>query len=106
MIERIHGLHAERANSDERVRESRIAPSDRHHDASALEHRDGRPSAIVGGLGKDNSAHAGGRARLHIRQERHFAAVLARIASATTGCTSVVTSPPNRATSRTRLALI
>src|SRR6185436_9501249 len=69
-----------------------------------LEHR--LLGARIGGFGKEDAAGPTRGSRIQRFDERHFVESLARSASATVGCTRSLTSPPNRATSRTRLALM
>ena len=78
------------------------------NDSPPRELGNGVARPVVGALREDDPAKGGSRARLHVGEKRHDggANVLARNAAATAGCTRLETSPPNRAISRTRLALM
>src|SRR5438094_6624653 len=80
------------------------------HDALTCELGDRGERPLIGGLGKDDTPARHARAYAHRVEEGHPRLdplpYFARRALATAGWTRSSISPPNRATSRTRLALM
>src|SRR5262249_17995298 len=108
----IHHLHVISSDAaDPGVGAGRTGVQDerRNNDGLAQESLDCPQRALVRRLREDEASLRGSRAAPHVLEETHVLGVagyLACSASATAGCTSPSTSPPNRATSRTRLALM
>src|SRR6185312_11407529 len=114
VVHRIAHLEAQRTNGDMTLGPRRIEHEDGLDQSEALRFRRRGEHALVGGFGKGDPADGRGRAPAHVLDKVHRvprrsvnrSLKRSRSAVATAGWTRLDTSPPNRAISRTRLALM
>src|ERR1051325_10532361 len=106
MFLRIEYFRTERPNIPMCVRSVGIENEDRFDDPMLGEKGDRLASALVAAFWKYDPPPDTRRACADVVQKTHWVPYFARNASATAGCTRLVKSPPKRATSRTRLALM
>src|SRR5262249_39553880 len=106
LARRIDHVDAECPHRVVRLRHRRIEHENRADDASSSQLADRGPRALVRRFGKNNSPRSCGRAEMKLGEKAHFDERRFLSAAATAGCTRLETSPPYRAISRTRLALM
>src|SRR3954468_13877148 len=109
-VEDLHAISGQRASRGVGVGPCRIQNEHRGDDALPGELGDRTQRPFVSTLGKGDTSSRRARPNAHLVQKAHAGrdcgGYFWRRAAATAGCTRSPISPPNRATSRTRLALM